>query len=175
MRGGACLAVLVALTSLCVPAAASVSESSESGFTISVAQTIAAPPEQVWAALIEPARWWSDAHSWSGRASNMILEPVAGGCFCERWSGRAVEHGRVIHVAPSELLRVRGSLGPLQAEALSGVLSFTLKPQGGLTLLRVDYVVGGHARFPLTTIAPAVDQVITEQVRRLAALLPPGK
>jgi hypothetical protein len=35
----------------------------------------------------------------------------------------------------------------------------------------VDYVVGGHARFPLRTLAPAVDAVIGEQAAGLARAL----
>ena len=154
------------------PAAATVVESSESGFTVSATQKVMVPPDQLWAALIQPARWWSPQHSWSGNAANFALDPVVGGCFCERWSANGAEHARVIFIARNQLLRLRGSFGPLQAQALTGVLSVTIKPEGTGSVVTFDYVVGGHARFALKEIAPAVDGVISEQARRLAALFP---
>ncbi|MBO9575591.1 MAG: SRPBCC domain-containing protein [Sphingobium sp.] len=169
------LPLLAACTLLMsAPAAAKVAETSESGFTVSFAQSIGAPPDEVWAALVQPARWWSPQHSWSGNAANFALDPVAGGCFCERWGGNSAEHARVIFVVKGDTLRLRGAFGPLQKEALTGVLSFTLKAEGKGTALVVDYVVGGHARFALKDIAPAVDEVIGEQVKRLAALFQPA-
>lgn len=156
------------------PAVATVAESSESGFTVSATQKVSATPEQLWAALIQPARWWSPAHSWSGNASNFTLDPVVGGCFCERWSANGAEHARIVFIAKNQLLRLRGSFGPLQSEALTGVLSITIKPDGKGASVTFDYVVGGHARFALNDIAPAVDGVIAEQASRLAALFPPS-
>src|SRR3546814_9802807 len=43
--------------------------------------------------LSQPGRWWNGAHSYSGSAANLRLEPVAGGCFCEALPG---EEGREI-------------------------------------------------------------------------------
>ncbi len=160
---------------LAAPAGARVAESSGNGFTISVTEQAAATPDEVWAALSAPGAWWSAEHSWSGDAANLSLEPAAGGCFCERWSGNSVEHARVIFAVRGQQLRLRGAFGPLQAEALTGVLTVTLTAQGQGTQIAVDYVVGGYARFTLRSAAPLVDQVVTEQVRRLAALFPaPG-
>lgn len=166
-------ALLLTAAGLCfaVPSGAEVKEASESGFTVSHVQVVKASPETVWAALITPARWWSGAHSWSGKAEHFSLDPRVDGCFCERWPGGEVEHARVIFASPGKLLRLRGSLGPLQGEALSGTLSFTLKPEGTGTRISVDYVVGGYARFPLKTVAPAVDGVIGEQAASLAKLV----
>ncbi|MBN8817398.1 MAG: SRPBCC domain-containing protein [Sphingomonas sp.] len=156
---------------LAAPARAEVKEASESGFTVSHVQVVKARPDAVWAALVQPARWWSGAHSWSGKAAHLSLDPHVGGCFCERWPGGEAEHARVIFASPGKLLRLRGALGPLQGEALTGTLSFTLKPEGEGTRISVDYVVGGHARFPLKTVAPAVDGVIGEQAASLAKLV----
>ncbi len=39
------------------------------------------------------------------------------------------------------------------------------------TRITWDYVVGGYGRTPLATLAPLVDQVVGEQLRRLAASL----
>lgn len=170
MRGMALAAMMAACA---MPAGAEVKEADASGFTVSHAVMLRASPAQVWAMLVAPARWWSAEHSWSGSAANFSLDPVAGGCFCERWAGGSVEHGRVLQALPGRLLRVSGALGPLQSEALTGTLSITLAPEGEGTRLSVDYVVGGHARFPLRTVARAVDGVLGEQVQRLAAQIGP--
>jgi uncharacterized protein YndB with AHSA1/START domain len=150
---------------------AEVKEASEAGFTVSHVKTVPASPDKVWAALVEPGRWWSPAHSWSGDAKNFSLDPRAGGCFCERWSAGEVEHGRVVFAVKGQMLRVRGALGPLQSEAVTGTLTFTLKPEGTGTRISVDYVVGGHARFAMKDVASGVDGVIGEQVAALAKLL----
>ena len=171
-RGGLALALLaLAATS---PVGAEVTEATDGGFTVSHARAVAAQPEAVWAALVAPARWWSAAHSWSGDAANLSLDPRIGGCFCERWAAGEAELARVIHVVKGRLLRLAGALGPLQGEALTGTLTFQLSPEGTGTKISADYVVGGHARFALRDIAPAVDQVIGEQVTRLAALFREG-
>lgn len=159
------------------PAAAEVVEASTTGFTTSDKVAVAAPPDDVWAVLIEPARWWNGAHSWSGDAANLALEPWAGGCFCETLPGEgrfpegSARHMTIVQAAPGRLLRMSGSLGPLQGEALSATLSIALAPAEGGTTIEWTYVVGGHARFPLEQVAPAVDGVMTEQLKRLAAFV----
>lgn len=153
------------------PATAEVTSSADAGFAVTGAADVAAPPPEVWDALLQPARYWSDSHSWSGDANNMTLEPKAGGCFCEAIpGGGSAEHMRVVNLVPGSTLTMRGSLGPLQSEALAGVLSVTLEQQGEGTKLAWTYVVGGYARFPLSDVAPAVDGVIAEQMMRLAGL-----
>jgi uncharacterized protein YndB with AHSA1/START domain len=175
------LALGAALATLFVsaPAAAEVKASSDSGFVVAGAHDFTqAIPEQVWDHLIHPETWWSSAHSWSGNAANMALDARAGGCFCEAIPGDTpesvpgtVEHMRVIHVRPGSQLVMRGSLGPLQAEALTGTLTVTLEQvaETGATRLSWTYVIGGYARFPLPALAPAVDGVLAEQMGRLQA------
>jgi uncharacterized protein YndB with AHSA1/START domain len=176
MRALVLLAVLTGLSA--APAAAEVKGASDSGFAVSHVHRVAATPAAVWTALAAPSRWWSGAHSWSGDARNFSLEPSAGGCFCERWgagdAASSVEHGRVIYAVPGSQLRMVGAFGPLQSEALAGTFTVTLTADGGGTKIAIDYVVGGHARFALKELAPAVDQVIGEQASRLAALFPPA-
>lgn len=163
---------LAALMLAAAPAAAELKAVSESGFAVSHVHKVMATPDQVWAALIMPSRWWSGEHSWSGDAGHFSLEPVAGGCFCERWAGNSVEHARVIYAVKPQQLRLSGAFGPLQGEALVGSFTVTLKAQGNVTTIGIDYVVGGHARFAFKDVAPAVDRVIGEQAGRLAALFP---
>jgi len=88
-------------------------------------------------------------HSWSGDSHNLALDPRSGGCFCERLPARGdeqaggVEHGRVIFVRPPHMLRLASALGPLQGDAVSGVLTFTIVPaDSGHSTLTLHYIVG---------------------------------
>jgi uncharacterized protein YndB with AHSA1/START domain len=161
--------ILVALA-LAAPAAADVTGSGDSGFATHNEVVVSASPAQVWAALVAPARWWNKEHTWSGNAANLSLQPVAGGCFCERLPGGGVQHMRVIHADRAKLLRMTGGLGPLQAEAVTGTLSVELAAVDGKTRIKWDYVVGGYMRAPMAQLAPVVDGVMAEQLGRLAAL-----
>lgn len=164
-------AAAIALALAGTPAAADVSASGDNGFATTDSAEVAASPDAVWAALINPATWWNGNHSWSGDAANFRLDPRAGGCFCENLpDGGSVEHLRVVYVQPDRMLRMSGALGPLQSEALSGALTVTLEPtDGGGTRIVWDYVVAGFARYDLAALSPVVDRVQTEQLTRLAA------
>ena len=70
-----------------VPALAEVASSDEGGFVVTGSADVAASPAELWAALLEPARYWNGDHSWSTDAANMAIEPRAGGCFCETIPG----------------------------------------------------------------------------------------
>lgn len=155
------------------PVTAAVTAQADSGFSIENSVDVAASPAAVFALLGQPARWWNGDHSYSGNAGNLSLDARVGGCFCEALprtgavaAGR-VEHARVIHVAPASLLRLVGSLGPLQAEAVTGTLSFSLKAQGAGTKITMSYVLGGFVRGGAGALAEAVDQVLAEQLARL--------
>lgn len=151
-------------------ARAETSAVSPTGFTITVVRDLAAPPARVYRLLGEPARWWSPAHTWSGDAGNLKLEPRAGGCFCERWNGNEVEHGRVINATQDSLLRLQAPLGPLQALPVNAVLSFELTGAEGRTKLTVNFLVAGGG-MDLSQLALPVEGVITEQVDRLVRLV----
>ncbi|WP_292997862.1 SRPBCC domain-containing protein [Nevskia sp.] len=168
----ASLAVLTTLPGL---AAAEVLSASDTAFVARNRATIDAPPAKVWAQLVQPARWWSPAHSWSGDAANFSLDLRGGGCFCERLpNGGGVEHQRVVQVMPERLLRLSGGLGPLQAEALAAVMSWDLKADGERTVLTQTYKVGGTADGGLKGWAAPVDGVIREQFERLQRLIETG-
>ena len=162
---------LVAL--IAAPAAAEVKSAGDQGFEVSSSAIVRATPAQVYAALGKPGQWWSSAHSWSGDVRNMTLSLTPGGCFCERLPAKkgAVEHGHVIFAAPGQMLRLRAALGPLQAEGISGTLTWTMKPVDGGAEIVQTYVVGGYIRAGMRTIAPPVDAVLAEQLGRLKAYL----
>jgi hypothetical protein len=160
------------------PASAEVVASSESGFSSHNVVEVPASPGAAWAMLARPGEWWNDEHSYSGSAANMTIEMVAGGCFCEAIpaangvAAGQVEHMRVLYIDPrGRRLRLAGALGPLQSEAVTGVLTMTVEESGAGSKITWDYVVGGYMRMPMRQMAPLVDQVVGEQLHRLAAAL----
>ena len=165
--------IALALTAAPFPAAAEVTASSEAGFVSHNEVLVAASPQAAWEALVRPDAWWNREHTYSGDPVNLRIELKPGGCFCERVpeSGGEIEHMRVIYLAPGSTLRMTGGLGPLQSEAVTGVLTMTLTADGEMTRIGWDYVVGGYARMPLVELAPLVDQVVGEQLLRLATRL----
>ena len=120
----AILAGVVALVPL--SAGAEVKSATPESMLIEHRFTIAAPAARVWEMLLHPERWWPPDHSWSGKRENFSIDPVAGGCFCERWDGNEVEHARVVMLMPNKLLRFDAALGPLQELAISGVINVAL-------------------------------------------------
>jgi len=150
------------------PALAEVKSVTSNGFEVASAATISAPPDRVYAALGDIGRWWSPSHTFSRDAANLSIELRAGGCFCEKLkNGGSVEHLTVVYAAPGVGLRLRGALGPLQAEGVDGALSWTLKPAPGGTAVALDYVVGGYIRGGIEQWAPRVDRVLDEQLQNL--------
>lgn len=166
------LALPLALTAS--PAPAAVLDSGANGFTVSAERALgmdsAETRQTLWAMLITPSRWWSSAHSWSGDASNMTLDPVVGGCWCERLKdGGQVEHGRVVAIEPGRRLLMRSSLGPLLNLPVTGVLDWSIGERAGRTTITSRYAVGGYGLGNSAAFAKAVDGVISEQADRLVA------
>ncbi|MFS0737371.1 SRPBCC family protein [Sphingomonas sp. 1P06PA] len=163
------VALAGALLATPLPVAAKVASVGEAGMVVENEAFVAAPPAAVWAVLIEPKRWWQAAHSWSGKAENFSLDLRAGGCFCESLpGGGSVEHLRVVYADPGKLLRLTGGLGPLQGDAATGPLSWTLQPDGQGTRIVQRYAVSGVARTPWPVMAPLIDSVLRQQLDSLA-------
>jgi uncharacterized protein YndB with AHSA1/START domain len=128
-----------------------------------------------YAAATHPEKWWSGDHSYSGSAANMSLEPVAGGCWCERLpAGGSVQHMRVLAAIPGKLLRLTGGLGPLQEQPLTTVMTWSFKddPAGG-SVIDFKYRISGATDLPATW-PQAVNGVLSEQLQRLQHLLNQG-
>lgn len=152
------------------PVEADVQSSSPGSFVIQAEAEVAASPEEAWRAVTRLNRWWSGSHTYSGSARNLSFEPRAGGCWCERWDGQSVEHGRVVLVMEREgvrTLRIAGALGPLQALGANGVLTFTVSPLASGAKIEMSYRVSGDTGLDLTSLAPIVDGVLMEQFGRL--------
>jgi uncharacterized protein YndB with AHSA1/START domain len=168
--------LLLLLLPLAVPAAAEVLDSSAHGFTSQNAATVAAPPATVYTALVQDvSSWWSSDHTISGSAENLRIDAQQGGCFCEVLpGGGSIRHLTVVQANPGKLLRLTGGLGPLQAEGVSGSLTWALEEDDDGTNLIVTYSVGGFVTGGLDSWSAGVDRVVGEQLTRLARYIETG-
>src|SRR3546814_17894335 len=64
-------------------------------------------------------------------------------------------HMRVIQAYPERALRMEGALGPLQSEAVTGILTIAISEVEVGTRIVWDYVVGGHMSFEIPEIGRA--------------------
>ena len=125
--------------------------------------TIAAPAAKTWETLVHPERYWPADHTWSGKRESLSIDPVAGGCYCERWDGGSAVHGRVVMAVPGKTLTLNAALGPFLEMAVSGILSIKLEEKDGTTTAVVSYRVSGDPAHKLDALAPVVDQVLGMQ------------
>src|SRR5271154_3530024 len=124
-------------------AAAEVLSVGANGFEVRETVHVAAAPDKAYAALLLPARWWSSDHTFSRNAANLNLDARAGGCWCETLpDGGSAEHLVVASVAPGKMLRLRGALGPFQALAVDGAMTWTFKGgAAGGTDISLSYAI----------------------------------
>jgi uncharacterized protein YndB with AHSA1/START domain len=170
------LAFIAAAAVSITPASADVRTATARAFSLSTTRMVKAPQSVAYETLVTrlPA-WWDPAHTWSGKAANLVLDARAGGCFCESLpSGGSVQHAQVIFMQPPDALRLRGSLGPLQELAAVGILTFTFKPADQGTAITLTYSVGGELPDDQGKLAKLVDQVLTLQLERLARFIDTG-
>ncbi|MFY2764708.1 SRPBCC domain-containing protein [Arenimonas sp. MALMAid1274] len=162
------LAVAVA-----APATAAVKDSSPSGFTVENSAVVATDRQTTWNALVEEVgRWWPRDHTWWGQASELSIQPRAGGCFCETNGNQQAQHLTVSFVDPGRTLRMTGGLGPLQGMGLHGALEFRLEDdKAGGTRVTLWYRAGGYTPDDLSKFAPVVDQVQALQLKGLVDYL----
>lgn len=151
------------------PAAADVTASGANSFEVRHSVTLVVPPDVAFATFSNPSTWWSDDHTYSGQASNLTLDPRAGGCFCERLDGGGVEHLRVTVAQPGKRLVLSGSLGPLLYEATAGVMDVVFDKVAGGSKVTMTYRAAGFARGGGERMAPLVDQVLGQQMKGFRA------
>ena len=156
------------MAAMAAAASAEVIHATASGFELKQVVHIASPPDRVYAALVQPAKWWNSEHTYSGNASNMTLDPHVGGCFCEALpNGGGVQHLVVVYVDPGKGLELRGAMGPFHTRGVDGVLAFTLTPAGAGTDLTMTNDVGGYMSEGMELWAPRADGMLAEQLARL--------
>lgn len=158
-------------------AQAEIIDSSGHGFTVRDTVMIAGGPLEVYRHIVQDVgMWWSSSHTFSGKAQNLSIDDRAQGCFCEKLeSGGSVRHMEVVFSSPGSTLRMVGGLGPLQAMAVTGTMTWSLSKTGTGTRLEVTYTVGGYRPGGLGSLAAPVDRVLLEQMTRLKNYVEKGK
>jgi uncharacterized protein YndB with AHSA1/START domain len=147
------------------------------GFLVKLDANINAPAAKVYDALVgQIASWWNPEHTYSHDAKNLSIDARPGGCFCEKLpNGGGIEHLRVVYVAPPQIVRFSGALGPLQASGVAGSMTWKLTAGPDNTRLELSYSVGGFIQGGFEKIAPAVEAMLREQVDRLKMFVETGK
>ena len=150
------------------PAAAEVISSGANGFRIRHTVQLVVPVQTAYQSFTRIGGWWDGDHTYSGDAANLSLSVSAGGCFCERIpkTGGGIEHLRVTYFEPGERLVMTGSLGPLLFQATSGVMDVTFERIAGGSRVVLDYKVAGFAEGNGQAMAPLVDSVLGDQMKR---------
>jgi hypothetical protein len=152
------------------PAAAEVVSVSSNGFVVRETINLVAPPELACDAVDDVQAWWDPEHSYSGDAKNLSLNLAPGGCFCERFpDGGGIEHLHVTYVDPGKRAVLTGALGPLLYQATAGVMDVQVKSTAGGSQLVLDYRAAGFFNGGADKLAPLVDQVLSEQMKRFRA------
>jgi uncharacterized protein YndB with AHSA1/START domain len=147
------------------------------GFLVKFDVSVNAPAGKVYDALVgQVGSWWNPEHTYSHDAKNLSIDPRLEGCFCEKLpNGGGIEHLRVVYVAPPQVVRFSGALGPLQASGVAGSMTWKLTGGSDSTRLELSYSVGGFIPGGFEKIAPAVEAMLREQVDRLKLFVETGK
>lgn len=158
---------LIVLSVMTAPAGAAVVGAGEHGFEVQHSVNLVVPQAEAFVAFGQVGKWWSNEHSYSGDAKRMSLQMRAGGCFCEPLEGGGgIEHLRVTFIQPGERVVLTGSLGPLLYEATSGVMDVKVERIAGGSRVTMNYRAAGFAKGGAAAMAPLVDQVLGEQMKR---------
>ncbi len=158
------------------PASAEVVDVGGNGFEVRETVTVSADPARAWSALIEVGKWWDPAHTYSGDSANLSIDPRPQGCWCEKLPGQAgVAHMTVVFADPGKMLRLFGGLGPMQAMAVAGVMTWTFTPGPNGTAVETTYSAGGYNRGGFKDLAPGVDGVLAGQMARYQRYVNSGK
>jgi len=131
------VAVIAALGFACPAHAGEVATFALRGVTIEKELVVAAPPAEAWAAFTgDVSPWWD--HTFSENPVELVIEPVAGGGFWERFDreGHGVKHAEVQWAEPGKVLKMRGPLG-FSGKAVDLMHTFTFEPDGEGTRIRL--------------------------------------
>ena len=148
---------------------AAIADSSAYGFTVTFEQVVRVNSDSLYTFLVRDiGKWWNPGHTWSGNAANLSIQATPNGCFCEKLdNGGSVRHMAVVYVDPGKMLRLEGGLGPLQMLAVTGAMTFVIKPERDSARISLTYTVGGYIAGGAGKWAPLVDRVLAEQFGRL--------
>lgn len=159
-------ATAMSMISACT-AQANVLEANPGHYSLRQEATSDLAPDAMWNRLIHPETWWHPDHSYSGNSGNLSLEATAGGGWRETWDSGSVEHGRVLQVQTGRMLRLDAPFGPLQELGVQVVWTITIEPFGDGSKVTFTEIANGTNASKLDALAPAVDFVKTEAIKRL--------
>jgi hypothetical protein len=160
--------MLLGLSALiATPASAEVLSADPHGFEISQSVNLVIPQPKAFAAFGQIGQWWNKEHTYSGDAARMVLQMRPGGCLCESFpDGGGIEHMRVTYVQSGEQIVLTGSLGPLLYQATTGVMDVKVERIAGGSRVTMNYRVAGFAKGNGLDLAPQVDQMLGDQMKR---------
>ncbi len=163
-------ALVISALLVAAPASAEVVSAGPNGFEVQQVVNLVVPQPSAYAAFGEVGRWWGKDHTYSGDSARMSLQLRPGGCFCEPLEGGGgIEHMRVTYLKPGEEILLTGSLGPLLYQATAGVMDVKFERIAGGTRVTLNYRAAGFAKSDGDKMAPLVDQVLAEQMKRFRA------
>ena len=161
---------LIAMLLLATPASAEVVSAGPNGFEVQEVVNLVVPQPSAYAAFGQVGQWWNKDHTYSGDSARMSLQLRPGGCFCEPFDGGGgIEHMRVTYLKPGEQIVLTGSLGPLLYQATAGVMDVRFERIAGGTKVTMNYRAAGFAKADADKLAPVVDQVLADQMKRYRA------
>jgi uncharacterized protein YndB with AHSA1/START domain len=161
------LVLLIGISMMATPADAAVIAAGDHGFEVQHSVNLVVPQAQAFAAFGQVGQWWDSQHTYSGDGKRMSLQMRAGGCFCEPLDGGGgIEHMRVTYIQPGERIVLTGSLGPLLYEATAGVMDVKVERIAGGSRVTMNYRAAGFAKGGAAAMAPLVDEVLGEQMKR---------
>ena len=152
---------------------ADVQHIAETGFILENKIQTDSNSARTWKAFVEEVdNWWPKDHSYWLEAGTFSIDPVAGGCFCERTAdGQSAEHMHIAFVDPGKVLRMTGGLGPLQGMGMFGALDFVFTENSQGTEVTMTYRVNGINPGGFAELAPIVDMVQGLQIGGLKSFL----
>ena len=149
------------------PATAEVVSAGGNGFEVRNSVDVPLRSQEAFAAFGRPEAWWGAEHTYSGKSGNLAMALSPGGCFCEALpNGGGIEHLRVTYVDPGKRVVLTGALGPLLYEAVAGVMDVKVEAVAGGSRVTMSYKAAGFATGSADKLAPLVDQVLAEQLKR---------
>tara|TARA_R110000803_G_scaffold65040_4_gene126183 strand:+ start:2056 stop:2562 length:507 start_codon:yes stop_codon:yes gene_type:complete len=163
------VAALLLVAALSASAHAEVISASPDHYELKQEAVSTLAPGELWDRLIHPELWWHPDHTYSGTSEHLSLDPKAGGLWKETWANGSVAHGTVLTVVHGKMLRLDAPFGPLQGMAVTVIWTITLVPEGKGTRVVFAETANGATASALDQLAPAVDGVKTEAIKRLVS------
>ncbi|MGV6850947.1 MAG: SRPBCC domain-containing protein [bacterium] len=160
--------ILMILAFVSTSVLAEVTASGDNGFNIRIERAVPVSADVAYQQFIRINEWWISDHTWFGDAQKLLIQPKAGGCFCEIAPQGQVLHMLVTYVSPGREIRMTGGLGPLQMMGVYGGMSWTFKDLGNNNSQIIQsYNVTGFSPDGFQKLAEIVNKVQSLQTDAL--------